>query len=350
MTNTTTVTVLAIDLAKEVFQLHGVNERGKAIIKKKLRRSELLEFVANLPKCLIAMEACGGAHYWAREFQKFGHEAKLISPQFVKPFVKSNKTDANDAEAIAEAAVRPSMRFVPIKQIPNQDIQNLHRVRERLIRNRTALSNEIRGLLLEYGIAIPKTISKLYQLLTTILDNPEEQRVSPMSRQLFRQLLEELKNIEKEAKKYESELETVFKGNEAAQRIGKIEGVGVVSATAVIATVSDPNAFKNGREFSAWLGLVPKQNSSGGKTVLQGISKRGDVYLRTMLINGARAALRWAPLKSDKKSKWITEKMKTRGFNKACVALANRNARVIWALLAKGENYKIINNSDPVAA
>jgi transposase len=287
------------------------------------------------------MEACGGAHYWAREFTKLGHEAKLISPQFVKPFVKSNKTDANDAEAIAEAAMRPSMRFVPIKQIPNQDIQNIHRVRERLVRNRTALSNEIRGLLGEYGITIPRTVSKLKQILLPILDNPEEQRLSSMSIKLFRQLMEELGDTEKEIKQYDDELALVFKNNEAAQRIEKVEGVGVITATAIIAAVSNPNVFKNGREFSAWLGLVPRQNSSGGKTVLQGISKRGDVYLRTMLINGARAALRWAPLKSDPRSKWITGKIKTRGFNRACVALANKNARVIWALLAKGEDYKI---------
>ena len=338
--DTTKLHLLAIDIAKEVFQLHGVNEKGKAILKKKLRRSELLSFVANLSKCAIAMEACGGAHYWAREFQKLGYQVKLLSPQFVKPFVKSNKTDANDAEAIAEAAMRPSMRFVPVKPIQNQDIQNIHRVRERVVRNRTALSNEIRGLLHEYGIVIPKTISKLQQLLMPILDNPAEHRLTSMSIKLFRQLLEELGDVEKEVKKYDDELTSVFKTNEAAQRIEKIDGVGIITATAIIAAVSDANAFKNGREFSAWLGLVPKQNSSGGKTVLQSISKRGDVYLRTMLINGARSALRWAPLKSDPRSKWATGKITTRGYNKACVALANKNARVIWALLAKGQEYK----------
>ncbi len=340
MRNTTKISVLAIDLAKDVFQIHGTDERGKALLKRKLRRPELMAFVANLPPCIIAMEACGGAHYWAREFEKQGHTVKLISPQFVKPFVKSNKTDANDAEAIAEAAMRPSMRLVPIKPIPNQDIQNLHRVRERLIRNRTALSNEIRGLLNEYGIVIPKTISKLKQILLPILENPEERRLSPLSIRLFHHLLEELGRIEIEVKHYDEELKTVFKSNEAAQRIEKIDGVGVLTATAIIAAVSNPHAFKNGREFAAWLGLVPRQNSSGGKTVLQGISKRGDVYLRTMLINGARTALQWAPLKSDPRSKWATEKMKSRGHNKACVALANRNARVVWALLARGEDYK----------
>jgi transposase len=312
-------------------------------MKKKLRRPELLAFVANMPKCTIAMEACGGSHYWAREFQKLGHEAKLISPQFVKPFVKSNKTDANDAEAIAEAAMRPSMRFVPIKQIANQDIQNIHRVRQRIVRNRTALSNEIRGLLQEYGIVLPKSIFKLKQLLVSILDNPDEQRLSSLSNKLFRQLLEELKKTEDELKQYDDELDLIFKSNEAAQRIEKIPGIGVVTATAIISAVSDANAFKNGREFSAWLGLVPKQNSSGGKTVLQGISKRGDVYLRTMLINGARAALQWASRKSDPRSVWVTEKMKSRGFNRACVALANKNARMIWVLLAKGQDYKPMN-------
>ena len=349
MMNTTKLAVLAIDLAKEVFQLHGVDERGKAVLKKKLRRSELLAFVANVPQCIIAMEACGGAHYWAREFQKQGHTTKLISPQFVKPFVKSNKNDANDAEAIAEAAMRPSMRFVPVKPISNQDIQNIHRVRQRLVGNRTALSNEIRGLLQEYGIILPKSINKLMKLLPPILDNSNEHRLSPMSIRLFRQLTEELQSIEKEVKKYDQELAAVFQANEAAQRIEKIEGIGVITATAMIAAVSDPNAFKNGREFSAWLGLVPRQDSSGGKTTLKGISKRGDVYLRTMLINGARAALRVAPLKSDPRSKWATEKIKTRGFNKACVALANKNARVIWALLAKSQDYKLMN-TEAIAA
>lgn len=339
--NTSKLYVLAIDIAKEVFQLHGTDEKGKKMLQKRLRRSELLNFVVQLPPCILAMESCGGSHYWAREFQKIGHTVRLIAPRFVQPFVKSSKNDANDAEGIAEAAVRPSMRFVSVKSIAHQDAQMVHRVRERLIRNRTALSNEIRGLLQEYGVVCTIGFSHLHHQLNAILhtETPDI-RFSPLTLRLLGNLFEELKQIDQELEKWNQELNGLFEMHESAQRIEQIEGVGKITATAIIASVPNMRAFKSGRYFAAWLGLVPREHSSGGKTVLGGISKRGNRYLRTLLIAGARAALRVAPLKQDRKSQWITEKMKTRGFNKACVALAHKNARIIWALLTREEVYE----------
>jgi transposase len=333
------ISIMGIDLAKAVFQLHGTDAQGKMVFQKKLRRSELKEFIVKLSPCLIGMEACGGSHYWAREFEKMGHTVRLISPQFVKPYVKSNKNDAADAEAIAEALSRPSMRFVPIKPIANQDIQCLHRIRARLVRNRTALSNEIRGFLCEYGIVLPKSVRQLRMQVPLILEDATNE-LSSMARDLFAGLLEELKNVEDQITKYDRKIGEIYKKHEVCQRIGKIEGVGPITATAILAAVSDAQVFKNGRQFSAWLGLVPKQHSSGGKTTLLGISKRGDRYLRSLLIHGARTVVTYAKRKKDDRSRWITEKEKTRGFNKACVAVANKNARIIWALIAHGTEYR----------
>lgn len=333
------ISTVGIDLAKSVFQLHGTDVQGKAVMQKKIRRAELKPVIANLSPCLIGMEACGGSHYWAREFERMGHTVRLISPQFVKPYVKSNKNDAADAEAIAEAVTRPNMRFVPIKQTGHQDIQCLHRVRQRLIHNRTALSNEIRGLLNEYGIVIPKSLRRLKERLPLILEDASNE-LSPMARDLFAGLQEELRNIEKQTEKYEAKIRKIFEESEVCQRIKEIEGVGPITSTAIIASVSNPQVFRNGRQFSAWLGLVPRQNSSGGKTTLLGISKRGDGYLRSLLIHGARSVVTNAKKKKDRRSLWIAGKETSRGFNKACVAVANKNARIIWALMAHGTEYR----------
>lgn len=333
------LSMLGIDLAKNVFQLHGTDKKGHEVLKKKLNRSKLAEFVANLPCCMIGMEACGGAHHWARKFTGFGQEVRLISPQFVKPYVKSNKNDQTDAEAIVEAMSRPNMRFVPIKGVWHQDVQGLHRVRERLMKNRTALSNEIRGLLQEYGIVVVQGIGRLKKELAWIIEDRTNE-LSPMGRELFEKLVEELKEVEKRIAYYDQKIEEIYRSNEVCQRISKIEGVGPITATAMVAAISDAKAFKNGRQVSAWLGLVPRQNSSGGKTVLLGISKRGDRYLRSLLVHGARAVLKTVSNKKDRRSRWLIEKKKTRGYNRACVALANKNARIIWALMSSGEQYK----------
>jgi transposase len=333
------ISVLGIDLAKSVFQLHGVDLKGKNVLRKRLSRGQLLAFVANLPNCLIGMEACGGAHYWARELRKLGHRVKLISPQFVKPYVKSNKNDAADAEAICEAVTRPHMRFVSIKEVDQQDLQNLHRVRERLVKARTALSNEIRGLLHEYGIVLPQKMGQLRKGLPVALSQSED-RLSALSQEVFRNLQKELQDLDEKISFYDYKIHAVHESHPVCQRLAEIPGVGPLSSTALVAAIGNPQAFKNGRELSAWLGLVPKQHSSGGKDQLLGISKRGDVYLRKLLIHGARATLRWARLKSDARSQWINRLVERRGANRAAVALANKNARIVWVLMARQERYQ----------
>jgi transposase len=331
--------LLAIDIAKNIFQLHGVDASGKALLKKKMRRNELLSFIANFPVCTIAMEACGGSNYWARQFKKFGHEVKLISPQYVKPFVTSNKNDRNDAQAIAEAASRPSMKFVPIKRIDQQDAQNIHNVRQRLIAQRTALSNQIRGILGEYGVCLAQGIARLKKELPSILEDAENE-LTVQTRELINELQEEFLLLEKRIAHYDKKILLCYKASEECQRIGEIEGIGVVTATAVMARMGDPKHFSCGRHFSAFLGLVPRQHSSGGKERLLGISKRGDTYLRTLLIHGARSAVLAADKKTDKRSMWLKQLKERRGMNRACVALANKNARIIWSLLAHNETYK----------
>ena len=333
------LTLLGIDIAKNVFQLHGVNDSGKTVLRKKLSRTKLVEFIANLPPCVIVMEACGGANYWHRKFKAMGHEVKIISPQFVKPFVKTNKNDPNDAEAIVEAASRPSMRYVSPKSVAQEDIQSIHRVRSRLVSERTALVNQIRGLLAEYGIVVPQGISKIRQALPEILEDAENE-LSHTGRQLFSDLHGEIGEKDKRIKAYNARIEEIFKSNESCQKISKIEGIGPIVATAIVATIGDPNVFKNGRHFSAFLGLVPGQSSSGGKQRLLSISKRGDTYIRTLLIHGGRSVVRYIGSKEDRRSKWIRDLKERRGANRAAVAVANKNARIIWALLAKDEKYR----------
>jgi len=334
------VTILGIDIAKQVFQLHGLDERGKVAIKKQVSRKKLYEVVANLPPCMIGMEACGGAHYWARVFEKMGHTVRLISPQFVKPYVKSNKNDYNDAEAICEAMTRPSMRFVPIKRIDQQDIQSLHRIRELVLKDRTALVNQIRGLLAEYGLVMPQGMASVRRQLPEILADQDNELTS-MSRELFAELYQQFLVLDQRVSGYDRKIKQVFEAHPICQKIAAIEGVGPMTATAVVATVGDAKLFKNGRQMSAWLGLVPRQRSSGGKTVLLGISKRGDQHLRTLLIHGGRAVVQRVANKSDSKSQWIRRIKQERGANIAAVALANKNARVIWALMTSEEEYRV---------
>lgn len=331
--------VIGIDIAKSVFQLHGVDKTGHPVLRKQVKRANLMELVANLPQCLIAMEACGGSNHWAREFRKHGHEVRLIAPQFVKPYVKSNKNDANDAEAIAEAATKVNMRFVPIKEAWQQDIQCIHRVRQRLVRTRVTITNELHSLLLEYGVALPRSESQFFKGLALILD-PASERLSASTKEVVSILVEEFEEIAAKISICERKLKSVARVNPLCQRLQTIPGVGLMTSTAVVAAAADPKLFKNGRQFSAWLGLVPKQHSSGGKSVLLGISKRGDSYIRSLLIHGGRAVLHAAKKKNDPLSKWLLEKERTRGANKTAVALANKNARVIWALMSSGEEYR----------
>jgi transposase len=333
------INVLAIDLAKNVFQLHGTDDKGNAVLKKRLTRDKLVEFIANLNACTIVMEACGGANNWARKFQTLGHEAKLISPQFVKPFVKTNKNDRNDAEAICEAASRLTMRFVTPKTIEQQDVQSLHRIRSRHVQERTAIANQMRGLLLEFGIAIPKGITKIRSLITGIIEDANNE-LSVRARRYIHDLYEELLLKDKNIENYDHELKIILKESKACQRIEKIEGVGVMTATAIVACIGEnAEGFESGRHLAAFFGLVPKQNSSGNKDKLLGISKRGDTHIRCLLIHGARAAIIASAKKEDKRSKWIQDLKERRGANRAAVALANKNARIIWALLSKETEY-----------
>ncbi len=333
-----TISVLGIDIAKNTFQLHGAGSAGNPKLRKRLSRNKLAAFVANLPRCLIVMESCGGANYWARVFQSSGHSVKLISPQFVKPFVKTNKNDANDAQAIVEAASRPSMHFVPIKGVEQQDIQSIHRIRNRVVKNRTALINEIRGLCLEYGIIVAPGAAKVKRSLCSIISD-DTNELTHVSREWLGDLYDELIEHEVRLKKLNKKIRQICQQNETCCRLLKVPGVGELTATAVVAAVPDANEFKNGRHMSAWLGLVPRQSSSGDKQVLLGISKRGDRYLRTLLIHGARAALSHYKNTDTGYGRWLVERKATLSFNKAAVALANKNARIIWSMLHTGEEF-----------
>jgi len=333
------ITTLGIDIAKNVFHLHGTNAQGNIVLRKRLRRDQLLAFMQKLSPCLVGIEACGGAHYWARKFKIYGHTVKLMAPQYVKPYVKTNKNDYNDAEGINEAVNRPSMRFVGIKACWQQDIQTIHRVRSRLMQMRNTLASHIRGLLMEYGVVIPKQIGQLRKAMPSILDDGENELSAPI-RALFAELYEELTVLDHRIGEKDKEILAIHRGSELSQRLGQVEGIGPLTATAFVSAVGDAKEFKRGRDCSAWLGLVPRQYSTGGKTVLGSISKRGDRYLRTNLIHGARSVISKAEGKTDPRSLWIQQLKARVGMNKACVALANKNARILWALMASGDPYR----------
>lgn len=333
------VCTLGIDLSKMSFQLHGVDSKGHAVIRKKLSRKKLLPYIANLTQCVIAIEACGGAHYWCRQLTALGHSVRIIAPQFVKPYVKSNKNDAADAEAICEAAQRPSMRFVPTKSVEQQDIQSIHRIRSQTVARRTAQANQIRGLLMEYGVIIPKGISYIQKNIPLILEDAEN-GLTVLFRELLSTLYDEMVHLDERIQMLELKLETIAVNNQDCQRLLTIPGIGVLTATALIAAIGDVSVFKNGRELAAWLGLVPRQHSTGGTPTLLGISKRGDTYLRTLLIHGGRTVVRVADKHDDRRSLWVSELDKRRGKNISAVAVANKNARIAWAVLSKKESYK----------
>jgi transposase len=339
MNNSKEVSRIGIDLGKNVFHLFGVNKAGKPVLRKKLKRKVLLDYLANLPECLIGAEACGGSHHWAREIAKLGHEVRLISPQFVKPYVKGNKNDYNDAEGICEAVSRPTMRFVEIKNIEQQDIQALHRIRQSLVKSRTALSNQIRGLLAEYGIVIAKGLSRIRNEIPEILEDGEN-GLTMRFRSYLAQQLAAFRGLDDQIKEHSKEIEVICRENEASRRIQKVPGLGPQGATAIVAAFGNASHYSDGRQFAASLGLVPRQHSTGGKSVLLGISKRGDKYIRTLLIHGARAVITHLSNKQDRRSRWLRKVVEKRGVNRAAVALANKNARIIWALLRRGEHYQ----------
>jgi transposase len=332
---------IGLDLAKYVFEVHAVNAREEVVLRKRLRREEIAAFFAGLPPCLVGMEACSSAHYWAKVLSDLGHEVRLIAPQFVTPYVKSNKSDRNDAEAICEAVGRLSMRFVPQKSSEQLALQAVHRIRQRLVSDRTRLVNQVRGLLAEHGIAIPRDISRLRSGLVKIVeDEGNTDGLGALMLELMRDAHEQLAEIDKRIASYDRRLKTLFRTDAMCRRIGRIEGIGPITATALVAAIGDRTCFKNGREFAAWLGLVPRQRSSGGKARMLGISKRGDRYIRTLMIHGARAVLARAHGKEDTRSQWIGRMRERRHPNVVAVALANKNARIVWSVLSSGRDYE----------
>jgi transposase len=332
------ITTIGIDLAKIVFQIHGVDERGKVAVRKQLKRAEMSSYFANLAPCLIGMEACSSAHHWARKLEGYGHTVKLMAPQFVKPYVKTNKNDMADAEAICEAVSRPNMRFVAMKTVEQQAILSVHRARQGFVRARTAQGNQIRGLLSEFGIVIPQGIRSIMKQMPEILEDGENGLPGTM-RNLLERLTENLKEMDRQAKELEAQIQLWHRENEVSRKLAEIPGLGPITASAIVATVGDAREFKNGRQLAAWMGLVPRQHSSGGKQNLLGISKRGDTYLRTLMIHGARAVIRFAENKAESES-WLRKLMARRNKNVTAVALANKNARIVWALMANDRTFR----------
>lgn len=333
------ITTVGIDLAKNVFQVHGVDKRGHTTLRKQLKRKQMATFFVRLEPCLIGMEACAGSHYWARVLESFGHEVKLMAPQFVKPYVKADKTDAADAEAICEAVARPNMRFVAIKNADQQAVLSMHRARSGFVKARTALVNQIRGLLSEYGVVLAPGISHVREGVPDIVEDGELD-LPPLFRDLLTQLYTYLCHLDEQVQSIEQPLKAWHRESEDSQRIEKIPGIGWLTATALVASIGNAKSFENGRQFAAWLGLVPRQHSSGGKPRLLGISKRGDAYLRTLIIHGARAATRFVDRDRSATGQWLREVSKRRPKNVAVVARANKNARIVWALLAHQRTFE----------
>jgi transposase len=332
---------VGVDLAKNVFQVHGVDRHEKPVWQRKLNRGEWLKVLLEKIEtgCEIGMEACGGAHHWARKLQTLGYTVKLIAPQFVKPYVKSTKNDANDAEAICEAMGRPNMRFVSIKTVEQQDIQAVHRIRAGLIEQRTAKANQIRGLVSEYGLVAPKEILHLRAAIPSWLEEAENELTSRF-RRLLHGLQQDLLLLCERIAELDREIATLAADDPVAKRLQQLRGVGLLIATALLATVGDASQFSNGRQMAASLGLTPKQNSSGGKDKLLGISKRGDAYVRCLLVHGARSMIRTAKDKDDRLSQWVMRIGSTRHPNIAAVALANKTARIAWAMITHGSDYQ----------
>ena len=333
------ITTIGVDLAKNVFQVHGVDERGKTVLRRQLRREQMVEFFAKLPPCLVGMEACGSAHHWARVLHGQGHTVRVIASQFVKPYVKSNKNDAADAEAICEAVARPNMRFVPVKSVEQQAVLAVHRARQGFVKARTAQANQIRGLLAEFGLVIPRGLWHIHPRVSALLERAAD--ALPLAfRHLIERLLGQLKELDRQVAELEAQIQAWHRSSELSRRLEKIPGIGPLTASALVASIADARSFNNGRQLSAWLGLVPRQSSSGGKPLLLGMSKRGDVYLRTLLIHGARSAILAAQRKVGAADTWLGGLLRRRHFNVAAVALANKNARTVWALLAHDREFR----------
>ena len=331
---------VGIDLAKNVYQLHGVDRTGKTMLKRRLKRHQWFKVLLDKtePDCVIGMEACAGAHHWGRELQARGYTVKLIPPQFVKPYVKSNKSDAKDAEAICEAMSRPNMRFVTVKRVEQQDIQATHRIRAELITQRTAKANQIRGLVAEYGLVAPKHLSSLRAAIPCWLEDAENGLTGDF-RNLLHGVWNDLLGLDDRVCEMDKLIKRLADKHEECVRLQQLRGVGPMIATAMIATVGDARQYHKSRQMAAAIGITPRQHSSGDRDRMLGISKRGDVYLRTLMIHGARSAVAVAKHKDDRLSRWVTEIAKRRHPNVAAVALANKTARMAWAMLRNETDY-----------
>jgi len=333
------ISIIGLDLAKQVFQVHAADATGRCLLRKQLKRREVLAFFAKLAPCVVAMEACGTAHYWAREIAKIGHEVRLVPPAYVKPYVKRGKNDIIDAEAICEAAGRPSMRFVPVKSMEQQSLAMLHRSRDLLIKNRTMLVNALRSHLAEFGFVAAKGIGKLPDLIEIVAAAPKA-ALPDMVRPALSGLLDAIALVNAQLGSIEKQLMAWHKTNPQSKRLDTAPGIGLIGATALCALVPDPSLFKNGRHLAAWLGLVPKQDGTGGKTRLGRISKAGDRYLRRLLVLGATSLLRSLKNKTTALALWVQGLLARRSKRAVTVALANKLARIAWAIMAKGEAYK----------
>jgi transposase len=334
-----TITTIGLDIAKSVFQVHGVDADGHVVVRRQLKRRYVLAFFQKLPPCLVGIEACASAHHWARELQALGHTAKLMPPAYVKPYVKRQKNDATDAEAICEAVSRPNMRFVETKTPEQQSCLMLHRTRHLFIRQQTAVINAIRSHLAEFGIVAPVGRNGVDQLLGVVADAGDK-RLPEIARACVAALGAQLQTLKAQVLQFDRLITAWHRSSEASRRLDAIPGVGPALATALVASVANPKAFRSGRDFSAWIGLVPKQNSSGGKDRLGSISKRGDRYLRSLFTAGALAVIRYAKIHGTKHRPWLTSLLARRPTKVAAIALANKIARMAWAMMAKGERYK----------
>jgi transposase len=332
------VTTIGLDLAKQVFQVHGLDVKGVAVLRRRLRRSEVVTFFSTLPGCLIGIEACATAHHWARELSKLGHQVKLIPPSYVKAYVKRGKTDAADAEAICEAVSRPSMRFVP-KSVEQQSALMLHRSRDLLVRQRTMLVNAVRGHFAEFGIIAPQGIRRVGELAALLIEE-DTTTLPPLARQALRALLAQLHALDEQIATLEAAVIASHRDNEASRRLASIPGVGPITASAIVASVADAHQFKSARHFAAWLGLTPRSHSTGGKERLGGISKQGDPYLRRLLVTGATCVIRYARRKAPGEGGWVKALLARRPARLVSVALANKMARIVWALLVRGNTYQ----------
>jgi transposase len=332
------ITTIGLDLAKHWFQIHGIDAAGKVVVRRRLRRAEVVEFFRRQGPCLVGMEACATAHHWARELIALGHEVKLMPPAYVKAYVKRNKNDAADAEAICEAVTRPSMRFVPVKDIDQQSVLMMHRARNLLIRQRTMLVNALRAHLAEFGVIAPQGLRHVERLVAAIEE--DNAALPELARSILRLVVTQLNDTQAKVRQIEMKLARWHRSSRLSRLLATIPGVGVMGASAIAATVSDPSLFRSGRAFAAWLGMTPRQNSSGGKERLGHTSKRGDKYIRCLLVAGAVAILRHARTRATKDAEWVRALLARKPAKVVAVALANKTARIVWAVMARGEAYR----------